>query len=262
MTLKEQENEIVKLAFMQEINKLAGLGTTVAPLLGKLFSGASKISSGNFAKYFSKASETFLKGGEMAFAEGAKYLKGFAKEKDFIKTTKGISQTIRNVSKKEDNFIARGIGTAVHGFSGYGEGVGAAKGFLRKSNKIIGNIAKNTSRDFRNASYKTWDPKSFTEVAYDKSGAPSKLITKFNRSRKIVGTASDGSFITKKRLLPKTLAWTFTPAGMGGMAYASAKTKKEGAKEGVRDFLAWKTPIGPLKLNYDMAKWGLNKLTN
>jgi hypothetical protein len=258
---KLQEEEIIKLAFYEELEKQANpIGAIVKTLLPKLLSGGSKyFNPSTFKAYTSGAKAAFGKGG----AEGMKYLKSFANP-EVIR--KGGEITTQKVSKKVAKEVAKNTGTIqkiVGGAAREFEFLG--KGMLTSPNKFktLGkNIIDDTKRSWTAARHKILPNEKYV-VNKQKMRATRKLPKFFENntiakkindklSRKVSGFTADGKAITQKRKLMQAGALAFTPAGMLATGVATGDSE-----EGVKDYALWKVPaVAGSKMLYDIVKPG------
>lgn len=259
MLTHEQENEIIKLAFFKELEKQAGWGSMATKVLPKVFRGLSKIApeGGKYSTFATNAEKAF----SSSFSEGSAYLSKF-KQPSFIKGEDGMwTQAVRN-APAEDNWLAKGIGRTMTELGGLGKGVGAETGIINKSKKVFDNIVQDTKRQISDSTKKVLTPDKYQGSPFNKKnifGRTSKnqyLKTDWGRTRKIVGQDSAGNPIISKGLGGKVMGVSMTPAG-----FAATSAAFGNPKDGIAEYALWKTPLGEIKMNYDIVKSGFDAVT-
>jgi len=247
MTIEEQN--IVKLAFYEELDKIAGLTEFAAKLLPKILPKVEKLVGKS--EYLSGATKAFKN------KEGFKYLKSFAKPE----IVKGSNGRFFKIKDPKASFTKRVIGGTARELEFLSKGLSSKNSFFSNAQQLGKNLTDDISRQLVNARYKTLDAKNIRKF-YKKDG---KMFIEYKKdikvpftkkkfrikggAREVLGVTEEGKPIIKKRKLSQVGAVAGTPVGMAAISTASGKPK-----EGAEDFIKWKTPIGGLEMVYDLAK--------
>lgn len=215
--------------------------------------------------------KNYYQGAEKAFSEGAgvgkDYLKNFARPEISKVNGKFVSKDLNapGVTGDKAGIVQRTIGSTVRELEFLGKDLSSSKSFTDNAFQFGKNVVDDISRQLTNARYRT--------ISSDTVGTKSKQvynkITKNNKEyliknkgfslgkREILGTTEKGDFIVKKRLPMQAIALTATPIGMAALSTAGGEPK-----EGAKEYFAWKTPIGPTKMMYDLIKPGEQPITD
>lgn len=287
---KQQEQEIIKQAFYEELEKdaawsaLSKLFLKAAPKLtktfpqigkkakdvGKFFGSKGKISGSVDEASFNwglKNLKAYSEGARQAFAKSNKagydYLKAHAKSG--VTKTKGgkykFTQAKPSAGQKgaTSGFLQRVVGTTARELEFLGKGVSLKNPLTTNISQLSKNISDDVARQWNAASYRTVSKKTignkpnqkFEMVTKGKDKYLKSKKAKVFKNRKVVGYDSKGNPITRKRTLAQAAAVAGTPVGFAGISAALGDPE-----EGAKDYMKWKTPYGPLELLYDVAKPG------
>lgn len=288
---KTQEQEIIKKAFYEELEKdailaeLAEYLLKTAPKVGKFLPRIGKKLEGA-GKYFgSKAKisgavkevdkpffslnnlKNYRKGAKEAFGksskEGFEYLKSHAKT-EITKTNGGkFKFTKGKPSVGEVGNTAGAIQRAIGGTARELEFLGKKMSLGNPLTKNVGQFGKNftedASRQWNAAIHRVVNKETvgknlnqkFEEITKGKDKYLRSKKAKIFKDRKIVGYDSHNNPITRKRNLAKLFAASVTPIGIAGTSMLTGNKK-----EGVKDYFKWKTPYGMSEMMYDMVKPG------
>lgn len=267
---KKQEQEIIKLAFYEELSKNAGLEVFLKGLaklapgaaskVGKISTEASNfIGAKNLPKYFSEASAAFAK----SKGKGFEFLKSHA-DSDFVQKGKKVfygKKGIEGVGRVGDTsgFVQRVVGNTAKELEFLGKGIKSTNPVSQNISQLGSNIVGDIKRQLTNARFKTFDKanigRSKSKKFEVKTINGKKFITKKNgkifKNREILGYDSKNNPITKKRSLGQAAAIAGTPVGFAAISAATGEPE-----EGMKDYMKWKTPVGPAELMYDIVNPG------
>lgn len=238
--LSQDEEQIVKLAFYDELEKLGW-----AELAVKAFSALAKLApkAGKLGGYATEMASAFKAGGGAGLKAMAEYAPQFIKATDGSVKMTGIAASAGN-----SGWLQRGLGEGAHSLLELNKGMGPNLGLGGGFKQLGKNVFNLTKKQIGNERFRT--------VAADSN----KLITKDGETflkgklfgdRKALGKAGD-QFIFKKRLPAQALGVAGTPVGFAGTGLALGDKPKDAAG----DFASWTfaRPYAEAKMGYDMVK--------
>jgi hypothetical protein len=263
----EEEQYIVKLAFIDELNdlvKTAGLPTFLVENLPKIFSRLGTIfgEEAKTGKFFTTLGQAYAHSPEF----GSQYLRSFMhprivktvennvkkftditpwaeKPENINKIKSVLGQKGLDVYKEsKDKFVPDMLARGSHKLNIFGKDLSMSNNPIKNMGYLVRNIGNEASDSYRRGIYKIMPKdKPLNEVGKIKNG----LV-----NRKVIGYTREGRPIVKKLLPFRALHASITPLGIGVSTYASTGNKKEALK----DYLSWQTPIGPIEATKSLFK--------